>query len=99
MQRPLRRFGLGDIADNSGNADDRTVLVLDWTKCQSYFNQIAVIAVALRLEPNERLSCQDASKSSVILFHSFRRNNGGCHRFSDNLFSGISINSLGPSVP
>src|SRR5207302_8201493 len=81
-QRPLRCFGLGDIAYNSGDTDDLTLLVLDGTKCQRYFNQPAIIAVTLRLEPNLSFTCQDAPKRSVVLFHSFWRNNGGCYRFS-----------------
>src|SRR3954471_18312015 len=94
MQGPLRCFGLRDIANNSGNANDPTLLVLDRTKCQRYFNQTAIIAMALRLEANQSFACQNAPKRSVILFQAFRRNDGGCNRFSNNLFCGISVNSL-----
>ena len=99
MQRLPRCFGLGNIANNSGNSDDFSMLVLDWTICQRNINLEAISAPSLRFKSDQGLSRQDAREEFLIFSLAFRRNDGGEHRFSQNLFSGKTVNGFSPTVP
>src|SRR4029077_2358966 len=61
-QGPLRRFGLSDIAHNSGNSNDRALGVLDWRISQGYLNAFSVFAEANALELRNRLAFENSGK-------------------------------------